>query len=269
MLWGRNIVKFRREDDRAEAMVMLNTVLFGIGAGLVALVWAQSISQMDADTSIWGEIFNFQGPLLLVTVAILLGGAFHSFTVLYPTLLKDKAKQQKTLKQINNYKDQAYRDPLTGLHNRRYFSATLDAYFVEFNKLNIPFGLLTFDVDHFKRVNDTYGHAVGDNVLKEISWCAESLAREHDVVARIGGEEFAVIVPHVNETQLQGVAERYRQKIANLFIHVEGELLRPTVSVGAVTSTKCMNTEEMCQFADQCLYQAKEAGRNCVVIHKG
>ena len=205
----------------------------------------------------------------MVTVAILLGGAFHSFTVLYPTLLKDRAKQQKTLKQINNFKDQAYRDPLTGLHNRRYFDATLDAYFVEFNKLNLSFGLLTFDVDHFKRVNDTYGHAVGDMVLKKIAWEAESLAREHDVVARVGGEEFAVIVPHINESQLQGVAERYRQSVASLMIQVEGELLRPTVSVGAVTNMKCMNTEEMFEMADQSLYQAKEAGRNCVVIHKG
>ena len=92
--------------------------------------------------------------------------------------------------------------------------------------------------------------------------------REHDVVARIGGEEFAVIVPQINDNQLQGVAERYRQTIANLMIQVEGELLRPTVSVGAVTNMKCMNTEEMLEFADQSLYQAKEAGRNCVVVHK-
>ncbi|MEM7068949.1 MAG: GGDEF domain-containing protein [Pseudomonadota bacterium] len=260
-------MRLRRENDYAEMMVMLNTILFGIGAAMVTLVWTKSISKHGNNESLWQAVFSFSEPLLLVTVAILLGGVFHSITVLYPAMLEKRADRQKTLNQINDYKDQAYRDPLTELHNRRYFDATLDAYFAEFGRANLSFGLMAFDVDHFKRVNDTYGHSVGDAVLKEIAWCTQSLAREHDVVARIGGEEFAVIVTHVNDVQLKRIAERFRKKIATLSIEVEGEIIRPTISIGAVTSTKFGATEILFEVADQCLYKAKESGRNCVIIY--
>ena len=227
----------------------------------------KSISKYYEASSLLTAMFNLDEPLLLVTVAILLGGVFHSITILYPAMLESRAKRQHSITQINNYKDQAYRDPLTGLHNRRYFDATLEAYFMEFNRQGLTFGLLTFDVDHFKKVNDTYGHSVGDSVLIEIAKCVQSLAREHDVIARIGGEEFAVIITNVNEHQLLSIADRFREKIANLSIDVEGDVINPTISVGAVTSPKFENTDLLFEVADQCLYRAKEAGRNCVITY--
>ncbi|MEM9332558.1 MAG: GGDEF domain-containing protein [Pseudomonadota bacterium] len=258
-------MKLRREKDKAEVMVMLNTVLFGVGAGLVTLVWMRSINAHEPGYNLWTAVFNFHEPLLLMTVAILLGGVFHSFTILYPTVLEHRAKQQKALNDVNDFKDQAYRDPLTGLHNRRYFDATLEAYLAEFNRLGLPFGLMVFDVDHFKQVNDTHGHSVGDEVLRKISKRAQSLVREHDIIARIGGEEFAVIIAYVNESQLLKVAERYRQKIGSMTVPSETGLVKPTISIGAVLSSGFENASDLMESVDACLYQAKEQGRDCVV----
>lgn len=257
--------RFKRQSDKSAIMLMMNTVLFGTGAGLVTLAWMQVISRNPESVSIIDAAFNFEEPLLMITVAILLAGVFHSFTILYPSLVKDHEKRQKALSEANDYKDQAHRDPLTSLHNRRYFDAMLGAYFTEFGKQKMPFGLLIFDVDHFKAVNDKYGHNAGDDVLREISKVTKGMTREYDVIARIGGEEFAVIIANVTEQQLANIAERYRSRIENHQVFTEGKRVSVTVSIGTALSIKYDSTQNLMATADERLYAAKEQGRNCVV----
>jgi len=97
------------------------------------------------------------------------------------------------------------------MHKRRYFEEVLKRYLSEFNKLGAMLGLLILDFDHFKSINDNYGYDVGDLVLKEVALRMRAISREHDVVAWLGGEEFAVITPFANREQLLAVAECYRK----------------------------------------------------------
>ena len=258
-------MKLRRYGDRATILLILNTSLFGGGAALVYLVWQRMVLNQEAHDGLLSGLTNFHEPFLLVTIALLLAGIFHSFMVLYPTLIAQREEQQKVLTQVDDFRDQAHRDPLTKLHNRRYFDETLKAYFEEYGRMKIPFGLLVFDVDHFKKVNDTYGHAVGDTVLQEIALRSLSLKREHDVVARVGGEEFAVIVAFVTNKELLNVGERYRSNIEGLSIKHGKEVIKPTVSIGAVLSTEFDSTHDMLENADNRLYNAKTSGRNTVI----
>ena len=216
-------VKLRRDNDRSALMLMVNTVLFGAGAGMVALAWMRAIREKNTGAELVSSVLGLQEPLLLITVAILLGGVFHSFTILYPTLLQNREEKQKALNKVDDFRDQAYRDALTDLHNRRYFDEIFNAYYKEFAKAGLPFGLLVMDVDHCKRINDTYGHEAGDMVLKEIALCAQRLTRENDIIARIGGEEFALIAAYINDKQLASVGERFRKAISELEEQLGGE----------------------------------------------
>lgn len=164
-----------------------------------------------------------------------------------------------------SFERQATTDPLTGLHNRRYFEQALENYLQEFNLVGSQLGLLILDLDHFKAVNDSYGHDTGDLLLREISLRLKAITREHDVVARIGGEEFAVITPYVSAEQLMRVAERYREAIRDLRINIGSVCLRPTVSIGVATNAQGeQHSDELFAAADQKLYQAKRNGRNRV-----
>jgi len=252
-------MKLRRVDDKSALMLTINTILFGTGAVLVCMAWVNAIRSKGSYVELFDAVIGFEEPLLLITVAILLGGVFHSFTVLYPTLLKNRADKQKALHEVSDFKDQAYRDPLTGLFNRRYFDEIISAY------VRVSFGLLVLDIDHFKRINDTYGHSAGDEVLREIAVCSQRLIRDNDVVARIGGEEFAILLAYVNEKQLSIVADRFRQHIASIEVSTDNGTVRPTTSIGAVLSSGHQSVEDMMKDADECLYKAKNTGRNRVI----
>ncbi len=158
---------------------------------------------------------------------------------------------------------QATTDPLTGLHNRRYFEQALQEYLTQFNAKHMPLGLLVFDLDHFKKVNDTHGHDAGDMVLREVALRLRAITRDSDVVARIGGEEFAVITPYANDEQLMAVAERYRTMISALNIPIGKVVLKPTISIGVATNSDgTNNAHDLFKAADNKLYQAKREGRN-------
>ena len=126
------------------------------------------------------------------------------------------------------------------------------------------------DADHFKRVNDTYGHKVGDKVLIELAGTCEKNLREDDIVARYGGEEFVVFLPHTGTKQAEVVAERLRESIASAVVYSdEGEEVRFTVSIGISSSEISDNVGMLIKTSDEALYRAKETGRNrYCVFHK-
>ena len=157
-------------------------------------------------------------------------------------------------------------DPLTGLYNRRYGLHHLERVASRCRAQDRPAGVVLLDLDHFKAVNDTHGHAVGDRVLSEVAHAMRSNLRVEDLVCRIGGEEFMAVLPDANLEQVRIVAERLRRAVARVALTVaEGRVLRVTVSVG-ITTIEASDTEVAWAVAraDRALYAAKAAGRDRV-----
>jgi two-component system, cell cycle response regulator len=162
----------------------------------------------------------------------------------------------------------ALTDSLTGVFNRRYVSAHLPRLLERAVDSNKPVSVLMFDIDHFKVVNDTYGHDVGDDVLKEVANRASRNLRTFDLVARMGGEEFLVILPDTDGEAAALVAERLRERIGDKMFQVNHQVgeLSVTVSIGFTIGGRPGDTADMLiKRADDALYQAKRTGRNRVV----
>ncbi|WP_127471221.1 diguanylate cyclase [Thiomicrorhabdus aquaedulcis] len=203
---------------------------------------------------------------------ILKDGKAHYFSVkarlmqglaepLYNVLLQDITEQEV-------YKDQlehlSQTDALTGVGNRLYFNQRLNQEILRSHRYQTQLSLLMFDIDFFKRVNDTYGHDVGDAVLIEITTVVKNLLRETDMLCRFGGEEFAIIMPESNAFEAQATAERLREQIASLSSNALPTQL--TVSFGAAQMTKWDSEKTLLKRVDDALYLAKEQGRNRVVL---
>jgi diguanylate cyclase (GGDEF)-like protein len=156
-------------------------------------------------------------------------------------------------------------DGLTGLNNHRHFQEILSKELERARRYRHPLSLLLMDIDHFKTFNDTYGHPVGDLVLKEISLCIQKSIRTNDIPARYGGEEFTVIIPETNQANAMIIAERVRTTIENHVIHSLEKQLRVTVSIGCASyPAQASSQQELIDLADKALYYSKGHGRNQV-----
>lgn len=168
---------------------------------------------------------------------------------------------------IERLSQQAYHDELTGLANRRFLSQQAHLELDRAKRYQYPLSLFMLDIDLFKNVNDTYGHLAGDSVLKQLSQLMKDALREYDMIARIGGEEFAVLLPETNLAEAIVIAERLRQAVMGCKFSIQqSHPLKMTVSIGiASTSDLGHDFEILLHEADKRLYQAKIAGRNRVV----
>jgi diguanylate cyclase (GGDEF)-like protein len=162
-------------------------------------------------------------------------------------------------RQIRRLDRQVETDPLTGLPNRRALQRALD----ECVEAGVEIAVLVLDVDHFKRVNDTHGHDGGDAVLREIARRLEGCVRSPDLVARTGGEEFAVLLPDTSIDAARTVAERIRGRVRNAPIVLGSASLAVSVSVGCAHGAA---SDELLRVADRAMYEAKRAGRDRVLI---
>lgn len=154
-------------------------------------------------------------------------------------------------------------DPLTGIANRRAFERALKAMHERALRQGSPFSLLICDIDYFKKINDTYGHPFGDQVLKNVAAQMAHVVRANDLAARIGGEEFAVLIEGAGEARAVDVAERLRKSIEQINCRFEGEAVGVTMSIGIVSFPQhTENRDKLLSYADQALYQAKQQGRN-------
>ncbi|MCZ6525760.1 MAG: GGDEF domain-containing protein [Gammaproteobacteria bacterium] len=160
-------------------------------------------------------------------------------------------------------------DSLTGLFNRRYFKRALKSEMERNVREHRPVGLAVIDIDHFKRINDTWGHDGGDKVLKAVTMIMNRNVRQSDTLIRIGGEEFAVVMPNIRHQAAGDAMERLRADIANSIIPVNSDELRTSVSIGIAVRepNQIIHADELYKQADQALYQAKETGRNKVVLY--
>jgi diguanylate cyclase (GGDEF)-like protein/PAS domain S-box-containing protein len=160
-------------------------------------------------------------------------------------------------------------DSLTGISNRRHFMERADTEWKRALRFNMPVTLMMLDIDFFKKINDEYGHEAGDGVLRQITRACGRQLREVDLFARMGGEEFAVMLTQVESAQAVEVAERLREAVDQIAMPMpEGGIVRPTVSVGVVSAPhpgRGGSVSHMLSVADKALYEAKRAGRNRVV----
>jgi diguanylate cyclase (GGDEF)-like protein len=165
-------------------------------------------------------------------------------------------------------RSQSVKDPLTGLYNRRYLEETLERELRRAVRAEQSLGILMLDLDHFKRINDTYGHEAGDTVLRETADFLTKSVRVEDTVCRIGGEEFVIVLPTANAEAGRARAERIRSKLRELTILHQGQSLgRITVSIGvAELPVNGTSPKHLLEAADAALYRAKRDGRDRVVI---
>lgn len=165
-------------------------------------------------------------------------------------------------------KRQANTDFLTGLESRRNFTKLAQRELAVSKRLNSPLGCLIIDIDHFKKINDTHGHDVGDIVLKAVGECCRRTLRDIDIAGRWGGEEFAVLLVGNTDLQVRNTAERLRVALSELKVAVDqATTLSFTVSIGgSAAKSSDVAIETMMKRADLALYSAKAAGRNCVLL---
>ena len=158
-------------------------------------------------------------------------------------------------------------DGLTSVFNRRRFDELAHAEWLRYQRYMRPLSLLILDIDNFKSINDRFGHAAGDNVLIAMGKICNSAKRKTDVLARVGGEEFALLLPETDEAAATIFAERLRQEIEDHLHLIDGERVRVTVSIGMASATQSMSGfEALRKRADDALYAAKRGGRNRVVV---
>ncbi|NMC22998.1 MAG: GGDEF domain-containing protein, partial [Serratia sp.] len=163
-------------------------------------------------------------------------------------------------KKIGKLKFETQTDPMTGLFNRRGLAMTLETVV----QLRQQFAAITLDIDHFKSINDSYGHDTGDQVIRSLAEQIRHNARESDILCRVGGEEFLVLLPGAQLVEAEMIAERLRKNVENLVLPG----IRPiTISLGvAYWNLQQGKPEESLKRADEALYQAKKEGRNRVVV---
>jgi diguanylate cyclase (GGDEF)-like protein len=155
-------------------------------------------------------------------------------------------------------------DPLTGLPNRRALMERLQREWARMERHGGSLSFIMVDIDHFKRVNDTYGHDVGDRVLQEVARTIARECRDVDLPARFGGEEFTIVVPDEKASGASRLADRCRQKIDEMSVAAGGQNIRTTASFGVAEAAGLSGPEALIRSADEALYQAKQSGRNTV-----
>ena len=189
------------------------------------------------------------------------------------TQVRRKRYQDRLRSNYEESLSMALTDGLTGLFNRRYLSVHMARTISRIAEARKPVSAIMFDIDFFKRTNDTYGHQAGDEVLKEVAQRVSRNLRHFDMVARYGGEEFVVIMPDASPEAAAMVAERLRQRIATEPFSLSDPALpniHITISLGvAATDDPECHPDTLIKCADDCLYAAKRNGRNCVVIDRG
>ena len=221
-------------------------------------------------------VISGQGDEMLVSQVIQLGA--------YEYLPKNRINLESVSRVINNTLERARLrndvkkaqakmaemstvDELTKLHNRRYFIEALEGEFERASRYEIEMALIMMDMDHFKGINDTYGHPAGDMVLSEIGRILKEHVRRNDITCRYGGEEFAVILPNASRDNIYAAYDRFREMVSEHLFEYESNQFHITVSIGIAFSNNAESANDLLSQADQALYQAKDTGRNKTVTY--
>ena len=205
----------------------------------------------------------------LVVPAIFFCGAIFVFMVCLLSL-----DTSRDILKVLTLQEENITDPLMGIFNRRYLDRRLNEEVLRSKRYSLPLSVLLLDIDYFKKINDTYGHQIGDFVLKEVGKLIVSLVREVDIVVRYGGEEILIICTHTSDSNALILAERLRQKVEGFEMalpDIRDKSQRPiriTVSIGvAGLSQTTLDYHKLIEDVDRALYTAKKKGRNVVIVN--
>ena len=196
---------------------------------------------------------------------------FHEKELLARVRIHTKLKllQDELMEKNAQLEALAITDPLTGLANRRRLMSRLDEEVSRAQRYKTPLSVVMIDIDHFKQVNDTHGHAMGDAVLRNIGAMLKSCVRTTDLAARYGGEEFTLVLPHTDVPAALQVAENLRIRFSEIEHQLDGVTLRKTASMGIAARDgqgEVPQAEDLLKYADEALYHAKQNGRNQVQV---
>mgnify|MGYP000866848321 CR=1 FL=1 len=224
-----------------------------------------------ADDYLMGDLepIELQARLRRLLGVIALHDEFHRSKKELEDALSRELQPLRQLRSDNQQlKQRSVTDGLTSLYNHRYLMEWLKTEFKIARRYGHPISFVIADLDHFKQVNDTFGHPFGDFVLKELAVVAKSAARESDLVARYGGEEFAVVLPRSDREMARAFADRFNRAVAERCFEKGASCVDLTISVGVATyplDAEATSPEVLVYLADQALLQAKATGRNKVV----
>ena len=247
---------------KVETAVMLGTRAFTIWEQRPNLVHFKSYQPI---TGMADEMYQ---NVTILPLRSSTGKTDHVCLIIYD--VTGVAVNKRQLESANTkLQELALRDGLTGLLNRRYWESCLEREFARHQRYDNPVSLVIFDIDHFKRVNDTYGHQTGDEVIRETARITSQLVRETDFAGRYGGEEFVVLLPGTTLDGAAQFAERLRSTIERQQLDYQGSPLTFTVSLGVATLADDMaGYKALLERADKALYQSKEGGRNQVTLSR-
>jgi diguanylate cyclase (GGDEF)-like protein/PAS domain S-box-containing protein len=167
---------------------------------------------------------------------------------------------------LDQLKKEASEDALTGVANRKYMQAIIESKIREYKTVGVPFGLSFIDIDNFKRVNDTYGHEIGDEILKLMVKTVSSSLRKHDRIGRWGGEEFIILLTDIDQNGLALVSEKIRQLVENSKLRLPEQELSVTISMGSSKVCDDDTVDSLVQRCDQLMYNSKKTGKNKVSL---
>ena len=203
------------------------------------------------------------GRVVMMDAEVVLGSYYGSLADLVSYEAHSETRSLKD--RLSVLEDMAFLDALTGLFNRRYFDRSIAVEIARAHRERSPLGFLLCDIDRFKEINDSWGHAAGDRVLNELAAVLADMGRKTDIVTRFGGEEFCFLLPNTKPEFVRLVAERVRAKVEASTITLDnGEKLKVTASIGIGIYKAGDTGALLIQRADEALYRAKGQGRNCV-----
>ena len=206
--------------------------------------------------------FHKDGHIIYGQLSVSLVRNSDGTPVFFISQLQDITIKKQLEEELTRF---AKEDFLTKIANRRYFIEHATREMTRGDRFNEPQALLMLDIDHFKDVNDTYGHAIGDRVLKALADCCKKGLRSFDIFGRLGGEEFGILLINLDSVHAQNIAERLRKSIENLTVQTQKGTVTFTVSIGLTTFKGDGNDlESKLRIADKALYKAKDSGRNRV-----
>jgi diguanylate cyclase (GGDEF)-like protein len=248
---------------------------------LIAVMWKQEgtpenvLEPRRREKKIYSEIFYLLYPMLVVFMSLRIARERQGLAAVVVLLsfvcssTRLLVTQHRLVLAQEALQREASRDGLTSLWNRKAILEILDRELGRAERDHEPVGIIMVDVDHFKKINDTRGHAAGDEVLRIIASGVAAVVRPYDSVGRYGGEEFLIVAPGCGIGETWELAERVRSHVAGCNIVIRGSALKVTLSLGIATGEEAAAADKLLHDADTAMYQAKNAGRNRVLPNMG
>lgn len=218
-------------------------------------------------TEVEAYICHKEGHLLPISIRIAPVREVSKQYVVAVEIHSSSSPRYAMRQRLEELQELAMHDLLTGIANRRYVEINISARLEELRRYGFDFSILFIDADHFKSVNDKYGHSVGDRILKMISATVANSLRSFDIIGRWGGEEFVVLLVNTRREDLYKLADRLRRLVENSALTLDsGETLQVTVSIGATGAQRGDTVESLIDRADRLMFKSKRRGRNQVSV---